>query len=150
MELRIPPVIVFLLCLGFMFGCYFILPDYNFFFPYRRTLSRLFLVAGVLSGILGVLAFRLGGTTVDPTQPQKASRLITSGIYRYTRNPMYLGMALVLIGGWIRIANPVAILGVVAFVIYMTRFQIKPEEKALLRIFGEEYTSYASRVRRWV
>lgn len=150
MELKIPPVIVFLICLALIFGCYYLLPDYIFSFPYRKTLSRVFLVSGALFAVLGILAFRLKSTTVDPTRPEKASSLVTGGIYQYTRNPMYLGMALVLIGGAIRISNPICLVSVILFIWYMTEFQIKPEEKALVKNFGEEYKTYTDQVRRWL
>ena len=150
MELKVPPVVVFLICLASVFGFYYLLPDYSFDFALRKTLSRVFLVLGALSGVLGILAFRLKGTTVDPTKPDTASQLVTNGIYQYTRNPMYLGMALILIGAAIRIGNPAGILSLVLFVWYMTRFQIRPEEKALMKIFGEDYEEYLERVRRWL
>ena len=150
MELKIPPVIVFFICLALIFGCYYLLPDYTYTFPYRKTLSRIFLVIGALSGVLGILAFRLKSTTVDPTNPDKASSLVTGGIYQFTRNPMYFGMAMVLIGGAMRIGNPAGFISVILFICYMTKFQIKPEEKALLKNFGEAYQQYMDRVRRWI
>lgn len=89
-------------------------------------------------------------TTVDPLHPEKASSLVTTGIYQYTRNPMYVGMAFVLIGGLIRIGNPLCLAGVLFFIWYLDRFQIRPEEEALKKQFGEEFEQYCERVGRWV
>ena len=143
-------MVVFLICLVCVFGVHYLLSDFSYDFLYRKTISRIFLIAGALSGVLGVLVFRLNSTTVDPTKPDKASRLVTTGIYQYTRNPMYLGLALVLLGGIVRIGNPIGFVFLVLFVSYMTRFQIRPEEKALEEIFGEVFVDYKRSVRRWI
>lgn len=150
MQLKIPPVVIFFISLGLTFGAYYLFPDLIYKFQYQTLLSRLFLAMGVLVAFSGIILFRLRGTTVDPTKPDKASALVTGGIYRYTRNPMYLGMALVLVGGIIRIGNPLAFFGLIFFVWYITTFQIKPEEKALINLFGKDYEEYCESVRRWI
>lgn len=150
MRLKIPPVVVFFLSLGLVFGGYYLFQSQTYKFDYQTLLSRVFLALGVLSAFSGIISFRMKGTTVDPTQPDKASSLVTGGVYRYTRNPMYLGMAFILIGGIIRIGNPLSLIGLVFFVWYLTRFQIKPEEEALIKIFGKEYEDYCRKVRRWL
>jgi protein-S-isoprenylcysteine O-methyltransferase Ste14 len=102
----------------------------------------------MLAGSVG--AFRRTGTTVNPLDPAQASALVTSGPNRVTRNPMYVGMTGLLVahgllrGGW-RTALPVA-----AFVGVIDRFQISPEETALLEHFGADYEAYRGRVRRWL
>lgn len=150
MNLKIPPAIVFLLSVGMMFGIYFLTDAYSYFVPYRTFFSRIFLVGGVLAGVMGIVAFRVKGTTVDPTKPAKASSLVTDGIYRFTRNPMYVGMGLVLIGGIIRLGNPFCVISLLIYVWYITQFQIKPEEQALRQLFGDEYDDYCKKVRRWL
>ena len=108
-------------------------------------------VAGLVLCALGVLPFRRAGTTVDPTRPERASALVTTGIYSVTRNPMYLGMLLVIIAWGLYLANAVGlILAPLAFVLYLDRVQIPREERALATAFGSDYTGYASRVRRWL
>ena len=89
-------------------------------------------------------------TTVDPTVPEKASTLINQGVYRLTRNPMYVGFACFLIGWAGYLADPLAFLLVPVFIWYLTQFQIKPEEQALSQLFGEEYQHYCQQVRRWL
>jgi len=150
MNLKIPPVIVFVFALTMLFGCYYFFPGFSYSIPYQKIFSSAFLAIGLLVGAMGIIAFRSQGTTVDPMNPGKASHLVTKGIYRYTRNPMYLGMSLVLFGGFIRLGNPMGILSVLFFVSYLSRFQIKPEEKALKELFGEDYTAYCRKVNRWI
>ncbi len=101
-------------------------------------------------GFAGVAAFRRAKTTVNPTQANLASSLVVQGVYRWTRNPMYVGFSLTLLGWTVFLANPFALLWVALFVLYITRFQIIPEERVLVSLFGEEYEAYTERVRRWV
>ena len=107
------------------------------------------LLGGAIA-VAGSIGFRRARTTVNPLHPEKASALVTSGIYRYTRNPMYVGVTLVLIGiaAWLWWLP--AILAPAGFVAYITRFQIGPEERALARLFGNDFAQYCTRVRRWI
>lgn len=95
-------------------------------------------------------AFRKARTTVNPLSPQKAGRLVRSGYYRFTRNPMYLGLLMILIGFAIYCGHWAAIFPIAGFVFYITEFQIKPEEKAMTELFGDDYLSYKKTVRRWI
>ena len=98
----------------------------------------------------GVVAFRSKRTTVNPLTPSASSSVVSSGVYRVSRNPMYLGFLLALAGWAVYLSNAGAALLLPAFVAYMTQYQIKPEERALLAKFGPEFAQYVSRVRRWV
>ena len=95
-------------------------------------------------------SFRRARTTVNPLKPESASALVISGIYRHTRNPMYLGFAIILLGWCVLLGSAWAVLGVAGFVLYIGRFQIRPEERALRELFGAEFDAFCSRVRRWV
>ena len=106
-----------------------------------------FWVKSVLSG---VISFRLAQTTVDPVHPERASSVVTTGIYRWTRNPMYLGFWLLLLAYAVKLSQPLALLLLPVFIGYMNRFQIIPEEQALERLFGDDYRNYCQRVRRWI
>ncbi len=150
LELKVPPVVVAAICAGLSWGLARALPALIVALPLRRTLAVAFVVLGVGVALSGVLAFRRSRTTVDPTRPEKASSLVTSGVYRVTRNPMYLGIALALVGWAVWLAHTLGLIGVVVFVAYLTRFQIMPEERALRRLFGEEFDGYVRHVRRWV
>jgi protein-S-isoprenylcysteine O-methyltransferase Ste14 len=115
-------------------------------------LSVLLLVlVGLLFDLAGLLAFRASRTTVNPLRPERASALVTRGVYRITRNPMYVGMVFLLLAWGLYLAHwPALLLGPTAYVLYLSRFQIVPEERALLGLFGEDYRRYMGRVRRWL
>jgi protein-S-isoprenylcysteine O-methyltransferase Ste14 len=106
--------------------------------------------AALSTALAALLAFRRAKTTPNPTRPSNASTLVIVGVFRFTRNPMYLGLALLLTAWTILLCAPVALLGPVLLVLYLTRFQIIPEERAMAEKFGEDYARYRARVRRWV
>lgn len=151
LEHRIPPPIVALLLVLAMWqlstrlGGAWALP-----LGVRIGLGGGVALLGIAAGISGVIEFRRARTTVNPLTPTSSSSLVTGGIYRFTRNPMYLGMTLGLIGAAIGFASPWALLGPVAFVAFIGRFQIAPEERAMSRLFGPEFDAYRSRTRRWL
>ena len=115
-----------------------------------RTAGVLLIAAGVLVAVLGVLEFRRAGTTVNPLSPERASNVVTSGVYRWSRNPMYLGMASVLAGLALAVGSGTGLLVTAGFCAYLSRFQIAPEERRLLEAFGEPYARYLRQVRRWL
>jgi protein-S-isoprenylcysteine O-methyltransferase Ste14 len=106
-------------------------------------------IFGLAVAGLGKLAFRKAKTTTNPRKPGMASTIVSGGVYRYTRNPMYLGVTAMLLGWAAYLAVPWAFLGPVLFVAYITRFQIIPEERELRSKFGNEYADYQRRVGRW-
>jgi protein-S-isoprenylcysteine O-methyltransferase Ste14 len=118
--------------------------------PGHLGVACVFVAAGAAVSLAGVAEFRRVRTTVSPLRPEKASVLVTSGVFRWTRNPMYLGLALALFGWAAYLAHPLAALGVPAFVVWMSRWQIPREERALEGLFGEEFARYRARVRRWL
>ena len=150
LEHKIPPPVVGLLCAGAMWYLASHTPLLN------APKAALFVAAvalgtaGILVMLAGVISFRLARTTVNPLKPETATALVTSGVFRHTRNPMYLGMLLVLVGWAAYLSSPAALLGVVAFWLYIERFQIRPEERALEALFGSSFSEYKSRVRRWL
>ena len=150
LELKIPPVAVGLILGAMMWAAARFGPVFSFPLPVSRSIAAALAVAGVVIAILGVVSFRRAGTTVNPLQPAAASSLVVSGVYRWTRNPMYLGMLLVLLGGGVLLANALAILFAAAFIPLMNRLQIQPEEKILAARFGTTFTDYQSAVRRWI
>lgn len=149
LELRIPPLALCGLFALLILLLAALLPFANLAFPGHRWLSVLLQLAGVGVALAGVIEFRRARTTVNPLVPEQASSVVDSGIYRRTRNPMYLGMALVLLGLACWSVTLPGLLLVPIFVLYLTRFQILPEERALIGIFGAAYTAYMARVGRW-
>lgn len=150
LELKVPPVAVVLLCFGLMWLGARLLPLAGFVVPGRFLLAGALAAAGLLVSGLGVLSFRRARTTVNPMTPGAASSLVESGIYRRTRNPMYLGFLVFLLGWAVFLSNVFPFLVLPAFVLYMNRFQILPEERALEARFGAEFAAYRGCVRRWV
>ena len=149
LDARIPPLAVAVIAAGFMWSIAALTPALRIDVPARLFIFAGLAAAGALIVVAGVLAFVRARTTVDPTAPEAASALVTTGIYRVTRNPMYLGFAIALIGWAAFLQNPLSLLAVAAFVVYIDRFQITPEERALEARFGSDFRSYTQKVRRW-
>lgn len=150
LRLRVPPLGV-LVSVGLIaWACARACPALSVELPVRAWMAAAFLSLGVTCSLLGVASFRRARTTVNPLTPDATTALVVSGIYGVTRNPMYLGFLLLLLAEIVWLANPVAPLLVPAFIVYLNRFQIGPEEIALQSRFGAEFQSYARRVRRWI
>jgi protein-S-isoprenylcysteine O-methyltransferase Ste14 len=125
-------------------------PTLAFMFPARNILVIAIAAAGIATALSGALTFRRAHTTVNPMKPESASALVNWGMFSVTRNPMYLGLLLALTAWAIFLSNPLAFFFLPAFVLYMNRFQIAPEERALTSLFGKDFDAYRSRVRRWL
>lgn len=110
----------------------------------------LLIAAGATFDFLGLIAFHKSRTTINPLHPENTSALVTGGIYRLTRNPMYVGMALLLLAWAVYLSAWLPFAGVPVFMLYITRFQIQPEERMMEKLFGTEFLNYAARVRRWL
>lgn len=149
-RVRVPPVALFVVVALLMWAVAAWLPSWRIAPPGRTVAAVLLLLVAGAIGIAGVRAFDRARTTVDPLRPERASALVTSGIYRRTRNPMYVALACALLAWAIWLGHPLALPWVVAFVAWMNRFQIAPEERALQALFGAEYERYCSEVRRWL
>ena len=150
LELKIPP-----LPLAIAFGVLMWAIDRWLPMQAERSLVRTVIAVatfGLAVGILiaAIMGFRKAKTTVDPMHPEAASAIVTTGIYRFTRNPMYLGFLLALIAWAVFLGNVVSALMPLLFVSYMNRFQIAPEERALHARFGAAYETYLRSVRRWI
>ena len=150
LELKIPPVAVFAIFAGAMWSLDSHCPFAALSIPWKWPLAIFLFVPGLIGGIAGVLTFFKARTTVHPGRPEHASALVTSGIYRFSRNPMYLGLLLMLASWALVLANLLAILLLAAFVAYMNRFQIRPEERFLRDKFGAQFDAYTRAVRRWL
>lgn len=150
LELKIPPGIVVLIAAALMGLLSRAGPAFGFMLPARRAAVFGLVAVGAVISALGVISFRRAGTTVNPLKPGTASSLVVSGIYRWTRNPMYLGFLLSLTGWAVFLSNIMAFIILPVFVLYLNHLQIRPEERALASVFGNEFTAYQSKVRRWL
>ncbi len=150
LELKLPPVALVLVIAGLMGLSAWGLPRFSSPLPGRLFIAGGVAASGALVCILGVAAFRRAKTTVNPMTPEASSTLVIVGVYRWTRNPMYLGFLLILCGLAAYLSNALAAALLPVFIVYMYCFQIRPEERALEARFGADYVAYKGRVRRWI
>ena len=159
MKNKIPPPIVAFVCglaiysgnQGWHVARYFSSTgSASILFPYSSLIGNGFLVLGFGVIIVAVSSFRKYQTTINPLEPKTASTLVTDGIFRFSRNPMYLGLLIILLGVSIHFSIYAGLVWCPLFVIYMNYFQISPEEEAMLELFEENFVRYKGSVRRWL
>ena len=150
LELKVPPPVVALLLGLFMWLASALVAPIEVPFGYRAGVAAVLASVGLIVGLAGIISFLRARTTINPTKPGATSSLVTSGVFRLSRNPMYLGLLLCLLAWAVYLSSWLALLFVPLFVVYLNRFQIEPEERAMLALFGPEYDSYKARVRRWL
>lgn len=150
LELKFPPPALALLIASAMWASSLAIPLLELPFVVRMVAATVIAIAGGIIALLGAISLRRAKTTVNPMKPGDSSSLVTCGIYRLTRNPMYVGLLFVLVAWTIFLSSPWLIAGPLAFVLYMNRLQIVPEEKILSHIFGTTYSEYKNNVRRWL
>lgn len=150
LELKIPPPLLALVTAGAMFFLARSLPLVALPASWNSGAGLVLLVLGGLIDVGGLMAFRRSKTTVNPMTPQRTTAIVSTGVYRFTRNPMYLGLVIMLVAWAVYMSSAWALLGVPVFMAYITRFQIQPEERVLAARFGQSYADYCARVRRWL
>ena len=149
LESRVPPPAVVLVTGALMWLIAGAVPLLHFDLPASRWLAAVLVSVGFATGITGVMTFLNAKTTVDPMKP-RASSMVTWGVYAHSRNPMYLGGFIMLLGWAVFVSNALAFVLLPGYVLYINRFQIAPEERALTALFGHRYAAYQVRVRRWL
>ena len=149
LDLKVPPPAVAALCALLMWAASRQFPELEFENPGRSLATGALVMAGLFFDIAGFLAFRDKQTTINPLKPTGTITVVQHGIYRLTRNPMYVGQLLLLLSWAVWLSHFAAVIGLPVFVAYLNRFQIMPEERILAANFGEVYSNYAKRVRRW-
>ena len=148
MKKRIPPPIITMLCVLVIFLSKSIFP--SFLFPYKLEIGIVISIFGLLLLIVSVKSFINNNTTINPLNLKKSTYLVTNGLFRFSRNPMYLGMLLFLVGTSIILNIIGGLIISILFIFYMNFFQIIPEEKALENLFGKDYRNYKKNIRRWI
>ena len=148
MNNRIPPPIVTLIC---GISIYYSKSFFNQFLNFSNNgISLFLLILGLIVFISAVRSFRKQKTTVNPLKPKQASSLVTSGIFRFSRNPMYLGMLIILLS----ISFKFNLLGGIIISLFILHFYYKisnfPEEEAMNELFGDKFTQYSNTTRRWI
>ena len=150
LELKIPPPVVAATIAFAMWPLSSLLPTVAAPGNARLALGITVALTGVAIDITGAIAFWRASTTVNPLRPANTQTLVTGGLYRFSRNPMYVGQLLVLLAWAIYLAAPLALAGPAAFILFINRFQIGPEERVLAEKFGETFERYKAAVRRWL
>lgn len=149
LETRIPPPIAAGLFALAMWGIARLLPHFSVVVPGSGILAAVLCASGILIDVAAMFSFRRHRTSVNPIDPTAAGTVVTTGLYKHSRNPMYLGLVLLLSALAAKLSNVASLLVVPLFVLYMNRFQIGPEERALAQKFGADYDRYRETVRRW-
>ena len=150
LALKVPPVAQVIITAAAMYGVSKMVPALTFSLNGSTALAVALGVMGLSLGIMGVTQFRIAQTTPNPQALEKVSSLVTSGVYQYSRNPMYVGLVLILLGWAFYLSHFLAFVLLPIFILYMTRFQIQPEEQMMARKFGKTYQDYLNKVRRWI
>lgn len=150
LQLKIPPLVIVAVCAGLIWLISSAFPHLNIRGSLSSHFALLFASVGIVMELVSIAYFSRAKTTVNPLKPERSNQLVITGLYRVTRNPMYVGMLLLLSGYTIWKGNPFGISALWVFTAYITHFQIKPEEEALLQHFGDAYRDYKKRVRRWL
>lgn len=150
LELKIPPAVVFVLCVALIWLIKELLPDYSAYVPGQKWVAYGCFIIGAIVGSVSVAQFVYKSTTVNPHRPENASSLVRGGIYAISRNPMYLGLLLCLLALVLFWRNLLSLLIIPVFILYMNEYQIKPEEEMMEQKFGKKFTDYKKEVRRWL
>jgi protein-S-isoprenylcysteine O-methyltransferase Ste14 len=150
LERLIPPPLLLLIAGAAMWGLRWLTGAVAAAGSARLAIASAIAVAGLLFAAPAIIAFRRAATTISPVDIDAASALVTGGSYRLSRNPMYVGLTCLLLGWAVYLAAPWTLLGPLAFVLYVTRFQIVPEERVMIAKFGRDYVAYQARTRRWL
>jgi protein-S-isoprenylcysteine O-methyltransferase Ste14 len=150
LELKIPPLVIVAILTIAMWGISMVTPLLVISTLYHVYAVIALALLGGMFTIAGVISFRQAKTTINPMKPESTSSLVSAGIYKVTRNPMYVGMLFLLMAWAAFLSSPGALISPLAFFLYIDRFQIAPEEIVLLGIFGNEYSDYQTRVHRWL
>jgi protein-S-isoprenylcysteine O-methyltransferase Ste14 len=154
LELRIPPPVISIACAGLMWLLARVWPAFAVWprgaWPFGLGAALVLALIGAAVSLAGKREFRRARTTASPLAPTRASALVTTGVYRFTRNPMYLGILVILLGWAVYLGNAATLLGPLLLGLLLNQFQVKPEERILRERFAESYTDYTARVRRWI
>ena len=150
LELKVPPLVVLLICIFFIWIASRLFPLQSFWFPGFFVCAALVAALGIALIASGINSFRQARTTVDPRKPDAATSLVRSGIYQHSRNPIYVGLLLILAACALYFRNYAGFAVLPLFVLYMNHFQINPEERALEHLFAQDFRDYKKQVRRWL
>ncbi|MCP4986247.1 MAG: isoprenylcysteine carboxylmethyltransferase family protein [Colwellia sp.] len=150
LENRVPPPFVAIIFAAIMWGLSKFTSIIMLTATVKYSLVFSFVSVGIFFALAGAVSFRLAKTTVNPLKPETASSLVTSGIYQFTRNPMYVGFVAFLLAWASFLGMAWGALFIAGYIAYIQRFQIMPEERALTKLFKDEFSAYKAKVRPWL
>ncbi len=150
LELKIIPPVQFIISAGLMYSLATALPQCYFELSMALPVTMILVLAACVIGALALYDFHKHQTTFHPHTPEKTSTVVDTGVFAYSRNPMYLSLVLALLALGIHLQNYSSFVVIPLFVYYITRFQIIPEEKMLDKLFPNNYQAYCQKVRRWL
>ena len=150
LELLVPPPLVLFATAILMWLVAMFTTFARIEIPSRTLIGAVLFATGVLIDLVGLLQFRRAGTTFNPIKVDTTSRLVTTGLYRLSRNPMYVGQLLIVVAWAVYLQNVLSMFLVPVFILWIELFQIVPEERVLETKFGETFRRYARDVRRWI
>ena len=150
MRLKTPPAVQLFISALLMWIISIYADNFRFIFKFNNELALFCLIIGGTIIVFGIAAFRKAETTVTPLHPDKASSLVTMGIYQYIRNPMYFGLLLILFSIGFYLQNLASMFVLPIYIWFISKYQIIPEEEELHKLFGQNYINYQDRVRRWI
>ncbi len=150
LETKIPPPLLGFVTALLMWLLAQLLPTLSMVSSNLYRVGIVVMLAGFCLDVIGLLQFRTNSTTINPLSPEKASSMVTTGLYKYSRNPMYLGLLIMLSGWALYLGNLASFACLPIFVRLITKFQILPEERILKKKFGAPYEEYLGNVRRWI
>ena len=148
LKTKIPPPIIALVFIVLLYISSVLMA--RFTFEGQSILALFIFILGLGCVLSGAIEFRKVNTTVNPLAPESASHLVVGGIFKYTRNPMYVGLCAAILAFGIYVGAWSVFILLPLFVISITYLQIVPEEIAMQKLFGDEYKSYCNSVRRWL
>ncbi len=150
MELKVIPIVQVIIAMILMGIISKFLPQFHYNLFYRFAIITVIIIIALTIGFLAVYSFKRHQTTVNPSKPESSSKVVNSGVYQFSRNPMYLAMLLALIGYAFYLENVLNFVICAVFFWYINKYQILPEEQMLTQLFGAEYLQYQQQVRRWI
>jgi len=150
LALKVIPPVQIIVCAGLMLSLKSFFPQYHFYLTFNFPIIIILVASASIIGILALYGFHKHKTTFHPHTPEKTSTVVDSGIYAYSRNPMYLALVLILLALALYLKNLTCFTIIPMFIWYITRYQIKPEEETLDKLFPNNYQTYRNKVRRWL
>ena len=148
LRTKIPPPVIALFFIGILYISSFVIS--RFTFEGQSYLALIIFIFGLGCVISASMQFRKVKTTVNPLNPEEASHLVVNGIFKYTRNPMYIGLSFAIIAFGVHVGAWLLLILLPLFILSINRLQIVPEEIAMQKLFGDDYKSYCNSVRRWL